>query len=133
MRGYAVALEICDLQQLPDDAQAIVAENVLHRAVAFGPWRAKLPTRMTASLLVNGEIQDAAQAESDLAARLCAAARVLGAIGERLRAGDRIITSLVVQVPIHPGDGVIGNMGELGRVGLRIRPMAETALDREGN
>ena len=45
---------------------------------------------------------------------------MLGAVGERLTAGDRIITSLVVQVPLGSGDAVVADMGALGRVGLSI-------------
>jgi hypothetical protein len=54
--------------------------------------------------------------------RLSEAARVLNAVGERLRAGDRVITSLVVQAPLVPGDQVAADMGALGRAGLSIGP-----------
>jgi hypothetical protein len=36
------------------------------------------------------------------------------------QAGDRIITGLVVQVPVTSGDEVAADMGVLGRVRLRI-------------
>jgi 2-keto-4-pentenoate hydratase len=121
IKGYAVALEVCDLSQLPDDAESIVAGNVLHRAVSFGPWSSALPRgELTATLLVNGEAHGSGHVETDLAPRLSEAARVLGAVGERLTAGDRIITSLVVQVPLGSGDAVVADMGALGRVGLSI-------------
>jgi 2-keto-4-pentenoate hydratase len=121
IEAYAVALEICDLRQLPDDAEAIVAGNVLHRAVAFGPWSPILPEGdLTACLLVNGEQRDSSVAETNLGPRLSEAARVLEAVGEGLRAGDRIITSLVVQVPVDFGDDVVADMGRLGRVALSI-------------
>jgi 2-keto-4-pentenoate hydratase len=125
IRAYAVALEVCDLRQLPDDADSIVAGNVLHRAVTFGPWSPILPQGdLTACLLVNGEKRDSSVAETKLGPRLSEAARVLEAVGEGLRAGDRIITSLVVQVPVALGDHVVADMGRLGRVALSIGPRA---------
>jgi 2-keto-4-pentenoate hydratase len=43
-------------------------------------------------------------------------------MGERLRAGDRLITGSVVQVPIARGDEVIADIGPLGRVKLTTAP-----------
>jgi hypothetical protein len=40
--------------------------------------------------------------------------------GERLEAGDLLITGSVVQVPIEPGDEVIADLGPLGRAELAI-------------
>jgi 2-keto-4-pentenoate hydratase len=109
IRAYAVALEVCDLR----------------RAVAFGPWSPILPEGdVTACLLLNGEERDSSAAETNLGPRLSEAARVLEAVGEGLRAGDRIITSLVVQVPVALGDHVVADMGRLGRVALSIGPRA---------
>ena len=51
---------------------------------------------------------------------MAAAARLLGAMGERLEAGDRIITGSVVQVPVRPGDRVTADLGSLGRVELTV-------------
>jgi len=119
--AYAVALEVCDLRQLPDDAESIVAGNVLHRAVAFGPWSPILPEGdLTACLLVNGQARDSCVVETKLGPRLSEAARVLEAVGEGLRAGDRIITSLVVQVSVDFGDDVVADMDRLGRAALSI-------------
>jgi len=41
-------------------------------------------------------------------------------MGERLEAGDRIITGSVVQVPIKGGDQVTADLGPLGRVEITI-------------
>jgi 2-keto-4-pentenoate hydratase len=38
--GAAVALEIVDVSQPPDDLEAIVAQNAFHRAFVLGPARA---------------------------------------------------------------------------------------------
>jgi 2-keto-4-pentenoate hydratase len=46
--------------------------------------------------------------------------RVLHAVDETLESGDRIITGLVVNTPVRPGDEVVAEMGELGSVRLSI-------------
>jgi 2-keto-4-pentenoate hydratase len=121
--GVGVALELVDLAGPPDDAAWAVATNVFHRAVAFGPLHPALPAGgVRARLLVNGQVVASAPAPdlADLTGRVGAAARLLAAVGERLQAGDRIITGSVVQVPIIPGDEVTADMGALGVVRLSI-------------
>ena len=73
-----------------------------------------------ARLVVNGEVRAAAPADTALAERLVAAARVLAAADESLAAGDRVITGSVVQVPVGAGDDVAADLGPLGRVRLAI-------------
>jgi 2-keto-4-pentenoate hydratase len=123
IEGFGAALEINDLARPPHDPESIVAANVFHRAVAFGPFR---PTRpcgvIEARLVINGRVAASAVAANDLADRVRAAARVLGAMGERLKAGDRLITGAVVQVAIKAGDQVIADLGALGQVQLSIAP-----------
>jgi 2-keto-4-pentenoate hydratase len=41
-------------------------------------------------------------------------------MGERLQAGDRLITGAVVQLAVAPGDEVIADLGELGRRAVTI-------------
>jgi 2-keto-4-pentenoate hydratase len=41
-------------------------------------------------------------------------------MGERLEAGDRLITGSIVQLPVQPGDKVIADLGRLGRAGLTV-------------
>jgi hypothetical protein len=97
--------------------------NVFHRAVAFSaPWRITPASAVEGRLIVNGEVRAAAPAGIDFADRVCAAARLLGAMGEQLQAGDRVITGSVVQVGIERGDEVIAELGVLGRVAVTIAP-----------
>ena len=99
--------------------------NVFHRAVTFGRFRSTLPSSdLQARLIVNGRALDSAPVPSDWAERVCAAARLLGAMGERLLAGDRIIMGSVVQVPIEESDTVVADMAALGGVQLSIAPPA---------
>jgi 2-keto-4-pentenoate hydratase len=121
--AVGVALELVDLDGPPDGPEAVVAANIFHRAVAFGPFRPPpLPPGVQGRLLVNGRVAGSAPVAADVAGRLGAAARVLAAAGERLQPGDRVITGSVAQVPVRPGDRVAADLGRLGRVELSILP-----------
>jgi 2-keto-4-pentenoate hydratase len=118
--GFGAALELVDLAGT-DDPEAIVAANVWHRAFALHGSRTEPPAAgVEGRLVVNGETRASALADGDLVDGVCAVARLLGAMGERLRAGDRIITGSVVQVSLAPGDEVVADLGALGRVQLAI-------------
>jgi 2-keto-4-pentenoate hydratase len=120
--AYASALEVVDLATSDERAEAVIAGNVFHRAVAFGQWQAELPpARFEGRLVVDGDVRAAATAQNDVTDCVCAAARLLDAVDERLRAGDRLITGSVVQVPVKPGDGVVADFGVLGGVRVEIR------------
>ena len=118
--GYGAALEIVDLSA-PDDAEAIVAGNVFHRAFAFGPVQPSLPSAaLEGRLVVNGAIRCSAAAPRGFAHLICSVARVLQAVGARLYAGDRLITGAVVQASVAPGDAVVADFGALGQAQLTI-------------
>ena len=121
--AYAAALEIVDLAHVPGEPESVVVANVFHRAVAFGPWRDTLPDgTVEAKLLVDGVERAADSASDALVDRLLAAARLLEAVGERLAAGDRVITGSVVQAPVEHGEDVAADFGALGAVRLTIAP-----------
>jgi 2-keto-4-pentenoate hydratase len=117
--AYGAALELVDLGG-EDDAERIVAANVFHRAFALAPPLRVLPAGTTARLLVDGEVRAEGDARADYGALVVEAAGLLEAIGERLEAGDAIITGSVVQIPVRPGEEVVAEFGRLGRVGLRV-------------
>lgn len=73
-------------------------------------------------MIVNGEVRADAAAAQDLADLVCRVAALLGAMGERLQAGDRMIMGSIVQLPVEAGDEVIADLGPLGRVQLGIAP-----------
>jgi hypothetical protein len=116
---YGAALELVDLSD-GGGPEAVVAGNVYHRAVAFGPFADAAPPGLQGALLVDGEPRAAGPAPDDVEERIQAMARVLEAVGESLRAGDRVISGLIVQVPVQAGDEVVADLGALGRVALRI-------------
>jgi 2-keto-4-pentenoate hydratase len=117
------ALELADPPDLDQDVETILAGNIFHRAVAFGP-RVETGSPGAARILVNGEEQHAVDAEwagANLGEMVDAVARRLEAADERLRAGDRIITGILA--PPHtprPGDTVRLELEAVGGVELRF-------------
>ncbi len=123
IRGYATALEIVDVSPILSDSEAVIAANDFHRAVAFGRFRQALPAEtLRATAAVNGADRDTGEAKADVADRLLAAARVLEVVGMRLRRRDRIITGLIVQIPVKAGDSVEAKISGLDSVQLMIAP-----------
>jgi 2-keto-4-pentenoate hydratase len=119
--AYGGALELVDLGDAGDSPEAIIANNIFHRAVAFGPSQPQLPAEgLEVRLIVNGAVRASSPASGDLAGRISAAARLLGAVQERLRPGDRVITGSVVQVQVQQGDDVVADFGLLGRVQVSL-------------
>ena len=113
------ALEIADPPDLDLPIEQILAGNIFHRAVAFGP-RVEASEPGAARILVNGEEQHtvpAHQTGERLQSMVEAVAGRLADTGEELRAGDRIITGIIA--PPHeasPGDTVRLELESLGSV-----------------
>jgi hypothetical protein len=117
--AYGAALEIVDLGG-DGDAETIVANNVFHRAVAFGDPARGLPHDCRGALFVDGVLRADAAVRESFEQTLRVVARILSAVGERLRSGDRVITGSVVQVAVAGGDLVAADFGALGRVEVAI-------------
>jgi 2-keto-4-pentenoate hydratase len=119
------ALELADPPDLSLDVDSILAGNIFHRAVAFGP-RVETDAPGAARILVNGEVQhevDAERAGGNLEAMVEAVATRLAEASEELRPGDRIITGVLA--PPHkpePGDTVRLELEAVGGVELRFSP-----------
>jgi 2-keto-4-pentenoate hydratase len=117
------ALEVADEPDLDMEVEQILAGNIFHRGVAFGP-RVETQEPGAARILVNGEEQHAVPAEETgerLEAMVEAVAARLAAAGEELGAGDRIITGIIA--PPHkaePGDTVRLELESVGGVELRF-------------
>ena len=117
------ALEIADPPDLDLPVEQILAGNIFHRAVAFGP-RVETQEPGAAHILVNGEEQHSLTAEQTVA-NLDAMVDVVGGrlrdAGEELQPGDRIITGVLA--PPHEassGDTVRLELDGLGGVELRF-------------
>jgi 2-keto-4-pentenoate hydratase len=113
------ALELADPPDLDLDLEQILAGNIFHRAVAFGP-RVETTNPGPGRILVNGEERHSVTA-GDLDGMVRVVAGRLEAAGERLRPGDRIITGVLA--PPHEakeGDTVRLELDGLGGVELRF-------------
>jgi 2-keto-4-pentenoate hydratase len=121
--GYGTALELVDLEGASHNPEKIVADNVFHRAFALSPLDHALPSDgVRGKLLVNGAVRASGPAEQDLGELVRWVAIALEAVGERLLAGDRLITGSVVQVPVATRDVVVADLGALGCVRLAVAP-----------
>jgi 2-keto-4-pentenoate hydratase len=118
------AIELVDVGRPPGGLDGIVAENVFHRAFAIGESTSPVPgENPTAVVTVNGEEREAAEGRDDLGEVVGLVARLLGAAGERLEPGDRIIAgSITPQVAVEPGDEVAVEISGLGSVEVSIAP-----------
>jgi 2-keto-4-pentenoate hydratase len=117
------ALELADPPDLEQDVETMLAGNIFHRAVAFGP-RVETDAPGAARILVNGEEQHAVAADragAHLDAMVEAVAGRLAAAGERLEPGQRIITGVLAPPhPAQPADTVRLELEALGGVELRF-------------
>jgi 2-keto-4-pentenoate hydratase len=115
------ALELANPPDLDQDVETILAGNIFHRAVAFGP---RVETRAPggARILVGGEVRhEVDDAGARLEEMVDAVASRLAEVDEELRAGDRIITGVLA--PPHkaePGDTVRLELSKVGGVELRF-------------
>jgi 2-keto-4-pentenoate hydratase len=117
------ALELADPPDLTQDVETILAGNIFHRAVAFGP-RVEADAPGAARILVNEEVQHEISAR-DTGARL---EEMVGVVARRLEdakgqllPGQRIITGVLA--PPHaaaPGDVARLEIDGLGSVELRF-------------
>jgi 2-keto-4-pentenoate hydratase len=119
--AYAVALEIVDLAPFLRQAEAVVATNVFHRAVAFGPHKPPLlrgPAKTTAR--INGQLYEDVVTGADVGPRLIDATRILAAVEQRMRQGDWIITGSIIQIPVTTGNEIEAEIEPLGATRLTV-------------
>ena len=128
--GLGPAVELADVDPPPgSDPEEILAGNIFHRHVILGPVD---PARRTAEgiggrVLRNGEETDRTDDPQALTGELVDVVRhvagVLAAHGERLRAGEVIITGAVVPpLPVRPGDELVAELGPLGSLAVSLAP-----------
>lgn len=119
--GIGPAIELADLDPPPDDVRQILAGNIYQRHVLLGPVSEgrTSPDGVTARIRRDGEpvagTDDVTELVGDLVEVVRLTAEVLEACGERLRAGEVIITgSVVPALPIAPGQRVDVDLPPLG-------------------
>jgi 2-keto-4-pentenoate hydratase len=115
------ALEVADPPDLDQDVETILAGNIFHRAVAFGP-RVQTDAPGAGRILVNGEVEHVmapGETGAHLEQMVEAVRRRLAAVDEDLVPGQRIITGILAPSHVaHPGDRVRLELDALGGVEL---------------
>jgi 2-keto-4-pentenoate hydratase len=120
--ALAPALEVVDIDLPFEDLQRILTENVFHRAAMLGPASSRQPPGkiddIAARIVRNGSetaTANAAAVVGDLAEVVRLVADMLGAFGEDLLEGDRIISGSITSIVwVKPGDRVEADLGPLG-------------------
>lgn len=119
--GIGVALELVDVARPAGGLAAIIAGNVFHRAAVLGPCTGDPDATVGDAVLFVGDRRHAAdEPPPDVGALLAQLAAALADVGQRLRAGDRVLTGSMVHVPVAIGDRVAAEIAGLGRVGAVI-------------
>jgi 2-keto-4-pentenoate hydratase len=114
------ALELVDLDLPFDRLEPILAGNVFHRGVVFGPESEAQDLRELAVSVVKGgeQVADGRLRERP-EATIGVVRTFLGAHGTRLRPGERIIAgSLIAPMDIAPGDRLDVSFGVLGSLSV---------------
>ena len=125
--GLSGAIELADLDPPPEDVRAILAGNIFHRHVLLGPVDRDRSTAegVTARVVIDGEevagADDPAALVGELVEVVRLTAETLAACGERLHAGEVVITgSIVPPQPVAAGQRVSVDLGPLGALELRL-------------
>lgn len=115
------ALELADPPDLSLDIETILAGNIFHRAVAFGP-RVETNEPGGGRVLVNGEVEHVmapGETSAHLEDMVEAVRKRLAAVDEDMLPGQRIITGVLAPPhAAHPGDRVRLELDGLGAVEL---------------
>lgn len=127
--GLGPAIELADVDRPPDDVEAILAGNIYQRNVILGPRDASRAGGVLAGLkgriFRNGvEVANTSDPQAmtgELIGIVRHVADLLEACGERLRAGQIIITgSIVPPLWIEAGEEVVFNLDPIGAVSIRF-------------
>jgi hypothetical protein len=124
------ALEIVDLARRAGEPDSIVVDIVIHRAVAVGDEPVPLACAEQVTTYVNGECADQKPWPVDVPDRLVGAAALLAVVNERIRAGDRVITGSISQLPLASGNIVRGQFGSHASVIVHATAKNRTAISR---
>ena len=120
--GLGPAIELVDVHPPTEDVEAILAVNVFQRRLALGPARRGASLAgVTGRVLVDGQeverTDDPQALPGELVGLVGLVADVLDASGERLRAGECVITgSVMPPMDIRSGTAVLFELGPIGTV-----------------
>jgi 2-keto-4-pentenoate hydratase len=116
--GLGPALELVDLDISFDDIEPVLAANICHRGVVFGPEVPGAdPLAMAATVTKDGAVVAEGKLTKGPAATIAFVRSYLAAHGAALEAGQRIICgSVVPPVAVAPGDALDVSFGLFGRL-----------------
>jgi 2-keto-4-pentenoate hydratase len=122
--AIAPAFELADIDPPPEDVEAILAANIFQRAVMLGErTEGGSPEGLSATIVAPGsgpiEVADTEAATGEIVPIVRHVAELVGAFGERLSAGEIVITgALVPPIPVSPGDRLEYELHGLGRLSI---------------
>ncbi|HEX3318371.1 MAG TPA: hypothetical protein VHR88_10145 [Solirubrobacteraceae bacterium] len=124
--GLGPAIELVDVDQPFEDLTAILAADIFHHGVLFGPVSAARPLEgITARIGRDGTPEaelDLAEKVGDPADTIALVRGRLEEMGEALQPGDRIIAGSLTPIQwAEPGAELVLDMGPLGSVAVRYR------------
>ena len=128
IESVAPAIEVVDIDRPLDDLSAILAGNVFHRAVVLGPtsppaWETLTTVEVRLDRDGDKEAATNPQAGDEVVEMVTVVADLLARFGERLQAGDTIITGALTRaIRVEAGDHVTATIDPLGSVALRFEP-----------
>ena len=122
--GWSLAIELADVDRVPDDVEEILAGNIFHRHVLVGPVVANRPNPL--AFVVSRDGAETARTDrpeeltGELGYVLASMADTLAAVDGGLCEGDVVITgSVVPPVPLTNGSWVVEAEG-LGRITVHV-------------
>lgn len=123
--GLSAAIELADVDPPPTDVRTILAGDIFQRHVVLGPidQGRRSGAGVSARLLVDGTetgaTDDPAALTGDLLVVVQRTAELLAACGERLCAGEVVLTgSVLPPLPLTPGQHVEVRVDPLGALSL---------------
>jgi len=124
--GLSAAIELADVDPPPTDVREILAGNIFHRHVLLGPVHEGVAMPGGLRVLLDGSeitaADDVTALTGDTIEVVRLTAELLEACGERLRAGDVVITgSVVTPLAVVAGQTVTVELGTLGRLSVSLR------------
>ena len=127
IHGLSAAIELADVDFAPKDPETILAGNIYNRHVLLGPVDAGRTRAdgVSGRLLRDGEVVAATDAPEELTGEIVEVVRLTGellaASGERLRAGEVVITgSVVPPFAVSPGETIVAELPPLGSLSVTL-------------
>jgi 2-keto-4-pentenoate hydratase len=120
--GVGPALELVDLDIDFSDIEPVLAGNVCHRHVVFGPEVPGVdPMALVATVTKDGAVVAEGRMSKDPATTVAFVDGYLAAYGAALEPGQRIICgSVVAPVSVGPGDSLQVAFGPFGSLSVRF-------------